>query len=406
MKDAKVAWVIPSFIEGSGGYRTVFQHVNEMAKKYECHVYVYDSGDYRDANMLEKAAQKYYGKCECKFFLGYEISKDVKYKFIIATSWMTAETVYLYSGNAKKLYFVQDYEPLFYAAGDMYLNAAGTYDFGFYHITIGKWLAAELQRKHNANVSYFDFGVEKKIYYSKEALREKAVCFIYQPEKPRRAPLLGLETLRIVKKIRPDVTIYLYGAKETANVEFECVQLGLISPENCADLYRKCKVGLCISASNPSRIPFEMMACGLPVVDIYAENNLYDYSSDVITLASSRAETLAQAIIKILDDKKYWNKISQSGIEFVKNRTIESGMKQFDAIIQKLEEEKNPSENLRIEKTYNKKPEETRQEIKDFVRKQKESKTPNILEKIKHLYWVRKLPGIKVLAAKIKNNKY
>ena len=141
-----------------------------------------------------------------------------------------------------------------------------------------------------------------------------------------------------------------------------------------------------------------MMACGLPVVDIYAENNLYDYSSDVITLASSRAETLAQAIIKILDDKKYWNKISQSGIEFE--------MKQFDAIIQKLEEEKNPSENLRIEKTYNKKPEETQQEIKDFVRKQKESKTPNILEKIKHLYWVRKLPGIKVLAAKIKNNKY
>lgn len=33
----KAAWVIPSFIEGSGGYRTIFQHINEMAQEYECH---------------------------------------------------------------------------------------------------------------------------------------------------------------------------------------------------------------------------------------------------------------------------------------------------------------------------------------------------------------------------------
>lgn len=42
----KAAWVIPSFIEGSGGYRTVFQHVNVMSTEFECDVYVYNSGDY------------------------------------------------------------------------------------------------------------------------------------------------------------------------------------------------------------------------------------------------------------------------------------------------------------------------------------------------------------------------
>ena len=38
------------------------------------------------------------------------------------------------------------------------------------------------------------------------------------------------------------------------------VDLGLVSPTACADLYRRCSVGLCVSSSNPSRIPFEMMS--------------------------------------------------------------------------------------------------------------------------------------------------
>ena len=56
MKQA--AWVIPSFIEGSGGYRTIFQYINYMSKEFACDVYVYDSGDYRMDTEIAKRAEK------------------------------------------------------------------------------------------------------------------------------------------------------------------------------------------------------------------------------------------------------------------------------------------------------------------------------------------------------------
>ena len=84
--------------------------------------------------------------------------------------------------------------------------------------------------------------------------------------------MLGIEALGIVKFLRPDVKIYLYGSNIKGNVWFEHENLGIIPLEKCNALYNKCEVGLCISSSNPSRIPFEMMAAGLPVVDLIHGN--------------------------------------------------------------------------------------------------------------------------------------
>ena len=108
-----------------------------------------------------------------------------------------------------------------------------------------------------------------------------------------------MEALKLVKKKFPDIIIYLYGSSKKVRTDFEYVNKGIISVEECNQLYNKCRVGLCISATNPSRIPFEMMSTGLPVVDIYGENNLYDYPDDVINLAQSSPDAIAQALIDI-----------------------------------------------------------------------------------------------------------
>src|SRR5690606_31240584 len=64
--------------------------------------------------------------------------------FTIATHWSTAWSVRAL-GNARKLvYFVQDYEPAFYAAGAHAAFAEATYRLGFHGITAGRWLAREL----------------------------------------------------------------------------------------------------------------------------------------------------------------------------------------------------------------------------------------------------------------------
>lgn len=53
--------------------------------------------------------------------------------------------------------------------------------------------------------------------------------------------------------MRPEVKIYLYGSEQvTRPIDFECENLHIIPVEKCNELYNKCKVGICMSASNPS----------------------------------------------------------------------------------------------------------------------------------------------------------
>lgn len=393
----KAAWVIPSFIEGSGGYRTVFQHVNIMSTEFECDVYVYDSGDYRSDKELEQNATRLYGECNCRFHLGYDISLEIPYDLIIATAWMTAEIVYRYKGPAKKVYFVQDYEPMFYPVGNQYLRAAGTYELGFYHITIGRWLAKKLKEEHCAKAAYFDFCADKKIYFSnKNQNREKAICFIYQPDKPRRGAEIGLEALALVKRIRPDVTVYLYGSKEKFKIPFEHSNLGLVSLQQCAELYNKCSVGLCISATNPSRIPFEMMACGLPVVDVFSNNNLYDFAENTITLAQCRPESLAQAVINLLDNQESSRKISEQEQMFMSDRDINVGLGQFMKCIQGVLE--GQDELFQKEEpafTYQGEPIIAGEEVQELRNEIAATENNDWYSKIKRITWIRRIPGVK-----------
>lgn len=397
----RVAWVIPSFIEGSGGCRTIFQHINYMAQEYECDVYVYDSGDYRDKKQLEKSAHRLYGICRCNFYLGLKICEERKYNMVIATSWLTVESVCEYLGKAKKYYFVQDFEPMFYSVGDEYLMASSTYKKGLSAITIGRWLAWKLSKECGCETHYFDFCVDKKIYHKIENVKkEKAVCFIYQPEKPRRSSKIGLEALRIVKKRVPDIKIYLYGGTKRTYVDFECINKGIISIEECNQLYNKCMVGLCISATNPSRIPFEMMAAGLPVVDIYGENNLFDYTDEVITLAQSCPESIAQAIIDIIENEELQQNLIVKSQEFLLNRSIDDGFLQFMNILNENSEIKTIGS--KVQQKYMKEPILASEELIEFNRDIKDIEKKRMIDILKHNYWIRKIPGIKKIGRLLK----
>src|SRR5690606_37442928 len=59
---------------------------------------------------------------------------------IFATAWETAYPVFVDPSTARRLYFVQDFEPTFYATGSNSVLAENTYRFGFHGITAGRWL--------------------------------------------------------------------------------------------------------------------------------------------------------------------------------------------------------------------------------------------------------------------------
>lgn len=316
----RAAWVLPYGIENSGGFRTIFQNIGCLLEHgYQCDVYA--------PSALKRTAERYFGVYGCHYFHGYKLR--YRYDIIFATSWKTAEVVKKYPGEMKKAYFIQDFEASFYPLGTQYLSACNSYCQGLYPITIGRWLAGKMIREYHAHAQYFDFCADAQVYKNLRQKREKAVCFIYQPHKPRRCSEIGLKALAIISCMRPDVKIYLYGSNRKPHVPFACEKLGCLSVRQCNALYNRCMVGLCISATNPSRIPFEMMAAGLPVVDVYMENNWYDMPQKGVLLAHYTPQSIAAALLAVLDDPKKAEDMSEYGQSYMADRTLQHGFDQF-----------------------------------------------------------------------------
>ncbi|MEN0074552.1 MAG: hypothetical protein AAGC69_09215, partial [Paracraurococcus sp.] len=207
-----------------------------------------------------------------------------------------------------RAYLVQDLEALFNPVSDAYLWNEASYTYGLRHITIGHWLTHLLRRRYATDAAPAGLGCDTALYRPRpEIAREEAVCFLYQPDKPRRTPQHGIHALRLLKRAHPEVTIYVYGSDLPIDLDFPVVNLGLILDlETLAKLYARCKVGLCISASNPSRIPFEMMAAGCVPVDLYRYNNLLDHRTGTAVLAFDGEHSLAQAMLGLLQDRSGW----------------------------------------------------------------------------------------------------
>lgn len=342
-RSAKIAWLVPRPLEGSGGHRTILQNIEALERAgHECHVFVEDPPAHRrDRSEEERLAavreqlEEFFGFRGDRVHLGFGVPEGFDLAF--ATAWFTASFVAKPELKCRKAYFVQDYEAYFMPVHDGYLRAEDSYNLGLPVVSIGRWLAQRLQRENDCPATWFEFCAAGDVYRPVAGVeRERAVCAIYQPEKPRRCPNLLIQTLETLKRHKPDVKVYLYGTREKPDLPFEHEHLGLLSVEECAALYSRCSAGLCISATNPSRIPFEMMACGLPVVDIHRDNNLYDMPEGGVLLARPRPDALARALAMILDDQGRWKAMSGFAQDFMRPRTLEHGYRQFVAAVEDL----------------------------------------------------------------------
>ncbi|MDO5480114.1 MAG: glycosyltransferase family 4 protein, partial [Candidatus Saccharibacteria bacterium] len=331
-KKGRIAWFAPDLIEGSGGHRTIFQNANELIKRgYACDLIIKPIWRPMLPNEIYNNIKEWYGDFDGDVFNDYNLVRD--YDMVIATGWETASPA-ADTNIKRKLYFMQDYEPWFFAMGVPYLLAKKTYEYDLFPVAIGHYLPEKMKQDYKKDAGQFDFCADLTQYYKKKDVKkENAICFVYQPSKPRRCAEMGMKALQIVQKLRPDVKIYLFGSPKMVPYNIEAEHLGILPIEKCNDLYNSCKVGLCLSTTNPSRVPFEMMAAGLPVVELGLENNLYDFPEDGCLLVELSPEAIANAILKILDDEKLAKRLSDGGVKYMKKYPLDKGYEQFGKII-------------------------------------------------------------------------
>jgi glycosyltransferase involved in cell wall biosynthesis len=241
----------------------------------------------------------------------------------MATGWQTVHETLGLDNCRARAYIVNDHEPEFYATSTERILADDTYRHGLHCIAASPWLRDLLVATYGASADSFQLGVEQAIYKPLPVERRTdTVVYYARHSTPRRAVPIGLMALTELHGRRPDVRVVLFGTAEPLHAAFPYEHLGVLTPAQLAHLYAESTAGLCLSLTNFSLMPKEMLACGLPCVELSGVSAESIFGEDgVLDLAPLEPHAIADALERLIADRDHWERRSQAGIEFVASHT-------------------------------------------------------------------------------------
>ncbi len=337
----RVAAVIPSFRRGSGGHATIVNLLEGVcARGHEVSVWLEDC-EGRHARegrtVTRRSFREFFGAEQIE--LNGDFSAWQGADVALATGWQTVARVLLLRDVASRAYLVQDHEPDFYATSAESLWAAQTYREDLYCVAASAWLAELLRERYGASSTHFDLAVDHALYRPDGELfdrfaaerRSDLVVFYARAITPRRAVPLGLMALAELHRKQPDVEIVLYGEDRPLDVPFPHRNVGVLDSARLAALYREATVGIVLSLTNPSLVALEMMACGLPCVELASESMQRTFGRDgQPTLAPADPIALCAAVQELLAHPTPRANASARGIELMAERTWERAAVQVE----------------------------------------------------------------------------
>jgi glycosyltransferase involved in cell wall biosynthesis len=328
----RVAVVVPQFRRGSGGHKTIADLVRGLeARGHALSLWVEDEEGRHDGEDVDGLWHSFFGRVGAPVRLGFDgwDGADV----VLATGWQTVHRVLLLPGVAARAYLVQDHEPEFFATSAQRTWAEQTYTLGLRPICASPWLARLLRERYGVDASSFDLGVDHETYKPLPTHRRADLVLFYaRTVTDRRGVPLGLLALEELTRRRPDVEVALFGEARPIATPFKYLDLGVMAPDKLAHAYASAAVGLCLSMTNPSLVPTEMMACGLPVVDLDVPSMRETFGADgPVELAAFDPLALCAAIERLLDDLVTRAERSRAGAQLVAGRTWARAAEQVEA---------------------------------------------------------------------------
>jgi glycosyltransferase involved in cell wall biosynthesis len=329
----RIALVVPTFTRGSGGHNVLFQILARLERRgHVCSVWVVDLDGRHEllsGAVLRHDAQEF-APLRSPVHKGFDhwSGADV----VVATGWQTVHPALLLPNCRARAYLVNDHEPEFFPASAEQLIAEDTYRHGLHCICGSPWLRDLLTQRYGVTAESFDYGVDHQVYRPREVERRRDTVIYYARDvTPRRAVPIGLLALEELRRRRPDVRIVLYGQARPVGATFPYEHAGLLDEEQLATLYSEATVGLCLSLTNFSLAPPEMMACGLPVVELAGASAESIFGAGgPIELAAAAPTEIAGRIERLLDDRGLWEQRSEAGIEFAADRSWDRAAEQVE----------------------------------------------------------------------------
>ena len=142
---------------------------------------------------------------------------------------------------------------------------------------------------------WFPFGSDTEVYRPAPDARRSGVVFYAKPDVPRRAFRLGTLALEEFARRRPEAPIHLFGAP-VRGLPFPAHLHGSLSPQALNAVYNTCRVGLSLSMTNVSLIPWELLAAGVVPVVNDADHNRIVLDNEHVVWSEPNPHALAGAL--------------------------------------------------------------------------------------------------------------
>ena len=233
----------------------------------------------------------------------------------VATLWTTAYVLARVRNCARKMYLIQDYEPLFYPAGSTSAQAELTYRLGLEAICNTEPLKVLYQDRYGGLATAFTPQIDREVFHPGPTERRwpRARVFFYaRPENPRNAFELSAVALKRLKhRMGSSVEILCAGAEfdpSAYGLEGVVEPLGWLPYRETGDLYRTCHVGLSsMLTPHPSYLPLELMACGALVVSLRNAANSW-LLEDRVTCLTAEA-TSSHLAARLFEAVTAWDEL-------------------------------------------------------------------------------------------------
>ncbi len=357
-KNLKISFVIPDFGVGGGGHMNIFRMIRLLEMLgHTINIWIYNPINHKNSIDAYEDIVKFYYLLAAKVKL---IDSDFQDKacgdVIFATSWDTVWPVMSVKFFKRRMYFVQDFEPLFSPKGARSELAQLSYTKDLDCICASSWLDEKMRHEYDRWSRYFNLTADDSVFYPSErnhnAIPKIVLYARYFTE--RRAVELALIALEMLADEGEVFHVDMYGSSfPVTKTPYSCNIHDKQTPEELAELYREADVGIVFSLTNYSLVPQEMMACGLPVLEFDTESTRAIYPEGSVVYSGPDPRDIKEKLKMLLKDSNQRERQAEVAKNWVRKFTWFGAAKKVESsITERLQElgynEKETLNNVRV----------------------------------------------------------
>lgn len=358
MKNKTIAFILPSpGNHPSGGYKVVYEYANRLVND-GYNVYITYAGSlffakksiyFKVTNCMRYIESLLQGfSCRKWFSLDKRVKERLslslnfrhvpKSDVYIATSPYTAMYVNHYPvDNSKKFYFIQGYENWGNVTDEILRS---TYHYPLRKIVISRWLQDILQQEglqHELVPNGFDFNYFRLTIPIEKKDRYKVTMLYHNME--RKGCQYGFEALSMVKEKIPQLQVNLFGVPSRPKDLPEWYNYYQYPDKDTHNrIYNEAAIFLGTSLIEGWGLTVgEAMICGQAVVctdNLGYKEMVIDEQTALISPVKS-AESLAQNIIKLIEDDDLRKRIAVAGNQHIQQFSWDTSYKKIKTLIEK-----------------------------------------------------------------------